>query len=175
MSASEILGGADCNECGGTRSLVISPEYIESKCLACGFSEREWKYGDNPNYLEHLAETFKVDLDRLRASVKARNKNPTEIQRTLLDQLNALNPWFVTVYNVRAILWLEWGNGIRLHTKHGRGAVNIDIVYNAGSDLYDVKAYHVDALKPDLCETIATHEGVNVIELDETINDILKP
>jgi hypothetical protein len=92
------------------------------------------------------------------------------IQRTLLDQLKALNPLFLSEYGVKAILndvpQEKSGYGLRLHTK----TVNIDIVYMPSVDLYELRAYRLDGLG---CEQVAHYPEVYCFELDERIRDVL--
>ena len=64
---------------------------------------------------------------------------PNTVQRTLLEQLQIQNPFFMTEFHVKGLV-LMTKNRIRLCSR-GRRKINIDITYNSGTDLYDVKAY----------------------------------
>ena len=94
----------------------------------------------------------------------------TEVQQTLLEQLRGLNMFFISECNVKTILAID--NGLRLHTKNNGRVVNIDITYDYGNDLYDIKAYSVNSLKAE-CEQIADFTGVFFDQLHELIREIL--
>lgn len=94
----------------------------------------------------------------------------TETQQTLLDQLKGFNRFFIVEYGIKTILTID--NGLRLHTKNNGKTVNIDIVYNYGPDLYEIKAYRINSLKAE-CEQIAGYESVFFDQLDDLIRDIL--
>jgi hypothetical protein len=58
-----VLGKSKCNECEkGERKLIINEDGIFSKCFTCGFTEWEWSWGDNIDYLKYLAERYGIDL-----------------------------------------------------------------------------------------------------------------
>lgn len=92
----------------------------------------------------------------------------TETQETLLNQLKS--PFFRGEYNIKAILTIH--DGLRLHTKRYSKVINIDITYNYGKDLYEIKAYRVNSLKAE-CEQIANHEDVYFYQLHEIIRGVL--
>lgn len=94
----------------------------------------------------------------------------TEVQQTLLEQLKGTNRFFIIEYNVKTILTID--NGLRLHTKNNRTVINIDIIYNNGSDLYIIKAYKVNGLKAE-CKEIANYEDIFFDQLHELIRSIL--
>jgi len=61
-----VLGSRVCNECeGGKVVLFFTEDGIFSKCLDCGFTEWEWTWGDNPDYLEYLARVYGVSIERI--------------------------------------------------------------------------------------------------------------
>jgi len=167
-----MLGHAPCLECGGTKTLEIRGQgEIWSRCLTCGFEECEWIFGDNPDYLQHLAQHYHVTVDDIKKALKPHCKTPTTIQKTIVQQLNASNPFFVGLYNVKALLALEDGRTVRLHTRHKNGLViNIDITYDAGADLYNIKAYKIHGLNT---QEIFNQEGFYFDQLDETIHRLL--
>ena len=57
-----VLGESKCLECGGIKVLVVTQDEYEkqglimSRCLKCGFTEHEWRFGDGHEYLEELAK-----------------------------------------------------------------------------------------------------------------------
>jgi len=62
----------------------------------------------------------------------------------LVKQLSAMDRMYQYRYGVRNLI--NMGNDtLRLATKQGRSnAVNVDIKYNSGSDLYDITAYEIN-------------------------------
>ncbi|WP_309492692.1 hypothetical protein [Candidatus Hecatella orcuttiae] len=62
-----ILGSADCYECEGEKTvrLVVDGRGVWSRCFRCGFTEWEWALGDNPAYLDCLAEKYRVDKEAI--------------------------------------------------------------------------------------------------------------
>ena len=169
-----MLGKAKCNECGGTKTLEIRGEgEIWSRCLSCGFQEWEWVFGDNPDYLQHLAQTYGVTVDDIKQALKPAIKTPTLYQKTIAEQLQALNPWFQTLYNIKALLALEDGRTLRLHTRNQGGLIiNIDITYDNGADLYNIKADKIKNNGLD-AEEIFNEKGFYADQLDETIHKLL--
>jgi hypothetical protein len=168
-----MLGQAKCNECGGTKTLEIKGEgEIWSRCLSCGFQECEWIFGDNPEYLQHLAQEYAITIDDIKQALKPTIKTPTLYQKTIIEQLQTLNPWFMQLYNVKAILPLEDGRTLRLHTRHrGDLVINIDITYDNGADLYNIKA---DKITEHLnVQEIFNEKGFYWDQLDETIHKLL--
>jgi hypothetical protein len=61
------IGQRDCYECGGkgTVTLLIDKRGIWSRCERCKFTEWEWTWGDNPEYLDYLAKRFGVKREDL--------------------------------------------------------------------------------------------------------------
>ncbi len=106
--------------------------------------------------------------------------NTNTVQRTLIMQLEHLNPMFVVEYNIKAVILMD-ENTIRLHSKgKGQPTVNIDIKYNIGSDLYEIKAYKIkrfDFRTLDLGNldpiTIYDETGIFWDQLNDIIQDIL--
>lgn len=76
------------------------------------------------------------------------------------------------LYNVKAILPLEDGRTLRLHTRHrGDLVINIDITYDNGADLYNIKA---DKITKHLnVQEIFNEKGFYWDQLDETIHKLL--
>ena len=97
----------------------------------------------------------------------------SQVQETLIEQLHGLNPLFVGEYGVKAILAIEDGYGLRLHTRNRGKVINIDIIYRPCPDLYDIKAYKVDGLKIT-CEQIVDKTGIFFDQLHDVIRSILK-
>ena len=94
----------------------------------------------------------------------------TETQETLVNQLKRMNRFFISEYGIKIILTID--NGLRLHTKNNGKVINIDITYNYGQDLYEIKAYKINSFKAE-CEQIADYEGVFFDQLHEIIRGIL--
>jgi hypothetical protein len=113
-----------------------------------------------------------VDLDKVRTIAK--QKGFTDIQAEILAQLYYLNPLWVYDYGVKQILGIAEGYGIRLHVRTSR-VINIDIIYNAASDLYDVKAFLVRIGENvfDVRE-IASYTNIFFEDLDTVIKQILR-
>jgi len=60
----KILGKGYCNECSNkSKVLIVSDGNIWSKCRKCGFTEWEWRVGDDKGYLRYLAERYNVSLE----------------------------------------------------------------------------------------------------------------
>jgi len=68
----------------------------------------------------------------------------SEVQETLLTQLSTINPFFREIYGVQAIVVMNDGLTVRLHTWKDRKSTNIDITYNAGLDVYQVTGYRIE-------------------------------
>lgn len=112
-----------------------------------------------------------VDLDKVRSI--ARSKGFTDIQAEILAQLYYLNPLWTYNYNVKKIVGIAEGYGIRLHIRSNR-VINIDIIYNATSDLYDVKAFLVSMSKNEIdVKEIAEYSDVFFEDLDTVIKQII--
>ena len=94
-----------------------------------------------------------------------------EIQKTLIDQLRVLNPFFLLEYNIRTVVIMN-ETTLRLHSKASK-TINIDIRYNRGSDLYDITAYKLENFGLDV-STIFNEKGIFCDQLDETLRSILK-
>jgi hypothetical protein len=110
---------------------------------------------------------LKADLDKIREVAKRRGF--TDIQAEILAQLYYLNPLWIHEYGVSKIVGAEGGNGIRLHIRKHK-IVNIDIIYNEASDLYNVKAYEV--IFKEVRE-VAVYEEIFFEDLDTIIRQIL--
>ncbi len=101
-----------------------------------------------------MSAFYKIDGLKLgEAMYESSRKNGfSDTQATIVQQLYSLNPAFNLEFRVRAVINLnntKCAHGeytaVRIHCK-GRRTVNIDIAYNEGSDLYDVKAYEIQKL-----------------------------
>lgn len=177
-----LLGKATCRECKGTKTLVVKGQGFWSKCLDCGFQEWEWEFGDNPEYLEHLAKEYSVTVEDLKNALKNAIKLPTTRQKTILEQLLTLNPNFYNAYGVKAIIWHDDGRTVRIHTKNKRTIIYIDITYDEGADLYNMKAYKLKNITykvgdfkvriPDI-EEIFSLDSLLWGDLDKTIRQII--
>ncbi len=171
-----ILGSSICNECGGTKVLVIKRDLyakqglISSRCLKCGFQEDEWLFGDNPEYLEHLAQTYGVSVEQIKQALKPYCTIPTQIQQTIIQQLKALNPYFERLYGVKAILWRDDGRTVRLHTQNNNITINIDITYHRIPDAYEINAYKIEGIE---AKPLTCIKEVLFPSLDETIHQLL--
>jgi hypothetical protein len=67
-------------------------------------------------------------------------KDPAEI---IAEQIAALEPYFQSRYSVKSLVKVD-ENTLRLCSKpRGSNQVNMDIKYNPGTDLYDIKAYEI--------------------------------
>ncbi len=57
----------NCNECGGedTVELIVNVQGLWSRCRRCGFTEWEWSWRDNIEYLKYLSENFNISLEKL--------------------------------------------------------------------------------------------------------------
>jgi len=173
-----VLGESKCLECGGVKVLVVTQDEYEkqglimSRCLKCGFTEHEWRFGDGHEYLEELAKIYGVKVEELKEAVKKYSHVPTYIQKAIIGQLQTLNPFFETLYNVKAVIAREDGRTVRLHTKQPNGKIiNIDITYHYVPDLYSLTLYEVKGGQAKVLEK--TEPEIYAQELDETIHELL--
>ena len=97
--------------------------------------------------------------------------NLNQVQKTLIQQLQAQNPLFMAKFCITDIVLMN-ENTIRLHSR-GREIVNIDITYNHGSDLYDIKAYRLRNHGLDV-KPIYGEQGFFWDQLNQAIKAILK-
>ncbi|MHA1723105.1 MAG: hypothetical protein ACTSXW_08520 [Candidatus Baldrarchaeia archaeon] len=111
----------------------------------------------------------KPDLNAIREMAKS--KGYSDIQAEILAQLYAFNPLWIHEYNVKAVLNIADGYGVRLHTRQNRRVINIDIVYSVGHDLYNVTAYEIKGVE---AEEIAKHEMIYFFQLHDVIREILR-
>jgi hypothetical protein len=79
-------------------------------------------------------------IKSIESNEKESNEKLSDIQKDILETLTYSNHLWVSDLGVRAIL-TKGENTIRLCTKNNKTVINIDIVYNAVNDLYDVKFY----------------------------------
>ena len=94
----------------------------------------------------------------------------TEVQLNLLDQLKGMHSFFIYEYSIKTILTID--NGLRLCTRNNGTVINIDITYNYGKDLYEIKAYKINGFKAE-CKEIANYSDVFSDQLHEFIRGIL--
>jgi hypothetical protein len=114
--------------------------------------------------------TFKPDLEKTRRIAK--QKGFTDIQAEILAELTALNPLWIHAYDIKAILNIAEGYGVRLHHRSRGRIINIDIIYKPVPDAYEVKAYKITNNGLDE-KLIANYQDVYFPELEERIKDIL--
>lgn len=103
-----------------------------------------------------------------------RSENMTKlnrVQQTLIEQLKVQNPSFLSEFNIKNIVLMD-KDRIRLCCR-GKEKVNIDISYNRGSDLYDIKAYRLRNYGLDV-KTIYDQDGFFWDQLNEVIKTILE-
>ena len=107
------------------------------------------------------------------AEPRKEQKQPeiNRVQETLIQQLQAQNPLFTAEFNISSIVLMD-ENRVRLCSRGGE-VVNIDIAYNEGSDLYDIKAYRIRNHGLDV-KTIYDKTGFYWDQLNEAIKTILK-
>jgi len=97
--------------------------------------------------------------------------NPNQVQKTIIQQLQAQNPLFMADFTITDIVLMS-ENTIRLHSR-GEEIVNIDITYNCGSDLYDVKAYRLRNHGLDV-KLIYDRNGFFWDQLNQAIDSIIE-
>jgi hypothetical protein len=128
--------------------------------------------------------SFKIDLKRVDRGRMLINVKPdvegtreaalrrgyTEVQAEILAQLTALNPLWIHAYDIKKVLNIADGYGVRLHHRSCRGIINIDIIYEPGPDAYRIEAYRIVGLN---AKQIARYEGVYFMELEDVISKIL--
>ena len=174
VSSRGIGEPATCYECEQeSRVLEVQEEgLLVSKCLSCGYEEREWRFGDDPEYLNGLAETYRTTSEAILKAVREKADLPTDYQKTIARQLQGLNPFFAIQYGVKALVAMSDGRTLRLHTRQSRKIINIDITYDRCLDLYNIKAYRLQNHGLDV-KTIFDKQGFFFDQLDETINTIV--
>lgn len=96
----------------------------------------------------------------------------SQVQKTIVEQLTAQNRFFASEHDIKALVAMDDRNTIRLHHR-GKETVNIDIRYNEGSDLYNVKAYRLQNHGLDV-KTIYDEQGFYWDQLDTVIKTILR-
>ncbi len=87
----------------------------------------------------------------------------SEIVATIAAQIKALSPSLFM--KVKALIEVDT-NTLRLHFRERTGVFNVDIHYDGGMDLYNLKAYKVKGVKVEVVKDI---EGLYVDQLAETI------
>jgi len=93
------------------------------------------------------------------------------VQRTILDQLRALNPFYLADYEIKDIVTIG-ENTVRLCMR-GREHVNADITFDRGQDLYNVSAHRLRNHGLDL-KKIYEIEGIFWEQLDETLKLVVE-
>ena len=84
----------------------------------------------------------------------------SSVVQTLLEQLNALNPLWRVEYQIKnVVVDKKRPNWVRLCSRLGQQVINIDISYNEGTDLYDIKAYRLRNYGLDI-RTVYDEEGI---------------
>jgi len=162
-----------CNECETeNRVLELRGQYLWSRCLNCGFEECEWMFTDDPEYLKGLAKEYGITFKEIWEAVKKTVKLPTDVQRTILKQLLVLNPFFTIEYNIKTILWKDDGRSVRLHIRKPE-VINIDIIYERGSDTYTVKAWKLKNHGLEAQE-IYNMQDIYFDQLDDVIREITR-
>jgi hypothetical protein len=100
----------------------------------------------------------------------ALKKGLTEVQAEILAQLTTLNPLWIYTYNIKAIMGINEGYGVRLHHRSSKGVVNVDITYEPGPDAYRIEAYRFRGIE---AKKIAEYKDVYFMELEDVIAKIL--
>lgn len=75
-------------------------------------------------------------------------------------------------FDVKQLIAMD-ENTLRLHSRGRRGVINVDIHYNRGSDLYDIKAYRLRGAGIDARE-IHSGSGIYVDQLDTVLDAIFR-
>ena len=96
----------------------------------------------------------------------------SEVVKTIGEQLTALNPLFQAEFDVKELIAMN-ENTLRLHSRSKRGIINVDISYNHGSDLYDIKAYRLTNHGLD-AETIFNNTDIFAESLDTALDEIFR-
>ena len=180
-----MLGKARCKECGGVKTLVVKGSGFWSKCLKCGMEEWEWEHGDNPEYLRELAEEYGVSVQQLWDALKGGVRLPTDIQKTIVAQLEHLNPKWRIQYGVTGVFAHRDGRTVEIRMRYNGKSISTTITYDTGLDLYRVKAERLklrwetseklNVRMPYIeREPLYEREGVFWDELDEALRLILK-
>jgi len=103
-----------------------------------------------------------------------------ETQRTMVQQLNGLNPLWRAEFGVRGLIVMD-ENTLRIPIRVGRKKVNFDLTYDSGEDLYNVKAYKVSDFTKELLRSGVWTEATKAITVLEgkgffwdQLNDLMK-
>lgn len=91
-----------------------------------------------------------------------------QVQKTLLEQLKRLNPLYKADFGIENIVIMD--DATLRFCARNKQKVNIDIHYNSGSDLYDIKAYHI--VKFD-AKTIFDTPGIFFDQLNDILRQII--
>lgn len=96
----------------------------------------------------------------------------SEINRIIIQQLFIQNPSFLIDYGLKNIIQIS-EHSIRLNCKNNGRTINIDIIYDYGTDLYNIDAYEVNGETAE-CKKIASKTGLFWDMLDKAIKSILE-
>jgi hypothetical protein len=91
-----------------------------------------------------------------------------ECQRTILEQLNALNRFFMVEFKVETIVLID-AVTVRLCCRT-RNKINFDVHHDEGADLYNIKAYLLRNYGLDVTELINV-EGIFCDQLGDLLRD----
>ena len=71
--------------------------------------------------------------------------NWSRVQATIVAQLHTLDPGFLLHFNVTAIFQIKEDGmeGIQISTRQRGKGINFQVLYNRGSDTYEVRAYAI--------------------------------
>jgi allophanate hydrolase subunit 1 len=97
---------------------------------------------------------MKTKLDGIRENlIRAirENKSLSDTQKAILETLTYFNPIWKDDLGVKEIL-VKDDNVIWLHTKNNNKVVNVEIVYDYGSDLYIVKFHKLKGFDVETTE-----------------------
>ncbi|MEM1577911.1 MAG: hypothetical protein QXM27_02805 [Candidatus Pacearchaeota archaeon] len=133
-----------------------------------------------------MEKTFIIDPTKIaKKLIKEieKNKKLNVIQKTLLKQIIIQNPFFISEYEIKAIIPLDKYT-LRFHSRLQGKIKNIDIKYNPIPDLYEIRAYKLkDRLEkigdkiikiPNIDEEeIYKNEYVYFDELEKIIREIV--
>ena len=89
----------------------------------------------------------------------------------MIQQLNALHPYWRGEFGVDAII-VDGEETLRLPFKIGRRRINVDLTYDHGEDLYNVRAVDVDRFTRQIMNMgTPTPEEWEMMTRDATILD----
>ena len=110
-------------------------------------------------------------MDNVSIYVTSNKGAPSEVQATMIQQLNALHPYWRGEFGVEMIV-KDGEETLRLPFKIGRHRVNVDLTYDHGEDLYNVRAVDVDRFTRQIMNMgTPTPEEWEMMTRDATILD----